>query len=66
MKKILNKHVQTDLISCAHFEKDKLFVLAEVQGWINVSRDVVQAPGEAVVKFEAGVPPYFVVCESKI
>lgn len=65
MKKIFNNHAQGDLISCAYFEKDQLFVLAEVQSWINVSRDIVQAPGEAMVKFEVGVPPYFVVCERK-
>lgn len=51
------------MIFCAYFEKDEFFVLVEVQGRVDVSRDICQAFGKAVVKFEAGVSPYFVVCQ---
>ncbi len=53
---------KASMIVCTYFEEDKFFVLVEVQGWIDISRDVGQAFGEAGVKFEARVSPYFVFC----
>lgn len=50
-------------ILSSYFEKQQLLVLGEVQGWVDVCREVGQRFGETRVQFEACVSPHFITCE---
>lgn len=49
----------------SYLNEDKLFVLLQIQGCIDIRGNPFQLFGVAVVQNKTGIPPHFIACDQK-